>query len=323
MAKIRLGIVGYGNLSRASIDNLKNFNDIELVAVFSRRELKDTEGIKFSTIDKILEFKDKIDVMLMCGGSKDDLPKQSPEIAKNFNIVDSFDTHANVDSHFLNVDKVSKDNQTVGLISGGWDPGVFSLARSFFDSVLPNGETYTFWGKGVSQGHSDALRRVDGVKLAVQYTIPKQDAIDKVKSGENPKLTTKEKHLRECFVVAEKNADIKKIEQEIKTMPNYFADYDTVVNFISEEEFKNSHTSMPHGGSVIRTGKLKEDISHTLELNIKLGSNPHFTSSVLLCYVRAVYKLAKEKKFGVYTVLDIPFSYLSNKTGAELRNSLV
>ena len=261
--------------------------------------------------------------MILCGGSATDLPVQGVQMVKHFNTVDSFDTHARIPEYFFNMDKTAKENGKLGIISVGWDPGLFSMARMLFGAILPDGNDYTFWGKGVSQGHSDAIRRVKGVKAGIQYTIPKNEALDKVRSGNNPSLTAREKHLRECFVVAEDGADKQAIEAEIKNMPNYFADYDTIVNFITEEELKKNHSKMPHGGFVIRSGKTTEEHKHILELSIKLDSNPEFTSSVLTAYARAIAKLAKEGKTGAVTVFDIPLSYLSSKSNEELRKNLL
>lgn len=324
MEKIKIGILGYGNLGRGVELAVSKAEDMELVAVFTRRDNVVTNmGRTCINVNKILDYKDKIDVLVMCGGSATDLPKQGVEMLKNFNTVDSFDTHARIPEYFANMDKVAKENGKLGIISVGWDPGLFSMARLLFGSILPNGEDYTFWGKGVSQGHSDAIRRVQGVKMGIQYTIPKQEALDMVRTGVNPTLTARDKHLRECFVVAEDGADTAKIESEIKNMPNYFADYDTVVNFISEEEFKANHKNMPHGGFVIRSGNTTDEHNHVLELSIKLDSNPEFTSSVLTAYARAIAKLAKEGKTGCVTVFDVPLSYLSCKSNEELRQKLL
>lgn len=324
MEKIKVGILGYGNLGRGVEMAVNNAEDMELVAVFTRRDnVKTNGGLTCVNVNKIDEYKDKIDVLVMCGGSATDLPKQGVEMLKNFNTVDSFDTHAKIPEYFASMDKVAKENNKLGIISVGWDPGLFSMARMLFGAILPNGEDYTFWGKGVSQGHSDAIRRIDGVKGGIQYTIPKEQALEEVRSGVNPSLSARDKHLRECFVVAEEGADKQKIENEIKCMPNYFADYDTVVHFITEEELKQNHNKMPHGGFVIRSGNTTDEHNHVLELSIKLDSNPEFTSSVLTAYARAIAKLAKEGKTGAVTVFDVPLSYLSPKSNEELRKKLL
>ncbi len=325
---IRVGILGYGNLAKGAEAAIKNNKDMSLAAVFTRRapeSLKiNTENVPVVHIDEILNYKDKIDVLVICGGSATDLPVQTPMYAKYFNVVDSFDTHANIPTHFENADKASKEGGFVSVISVGWDPGMFSLNRIYGEAILPMGETYTFWGKGVSQGHSDAIRRIDGVRNAKQYTIPVEDALERVRNGENPVLTTREKHTRECFVVAEEGADKARIEKEIKEMPNYFADYDTTVHFISEEELIRDHSGIPHGGFVIRTGETNEGKSkHVVEYSLKLDSNPEFTASVLIAYARAAYRMYKEGSFGCKTVFDIPPAYLSAEDGAALRKRLL
>ncbi len=326
---IRIGILGYGNLGRGVECAIKQNADMELVAVFTRRSPESvsilTKEATVCNIADIENWKDKIDVMILCGGSATDLPEQTPMYAKYFNVVDSFDTHARIPEHFENVDKVASANGTVGIISVGWDPGMFSLNRMYAGAVLPSGKDYTFWGKGVSQGHSDAIRRIAGVKNAKQYTIPVDAALDAVRNGENPELTTRQKHTRECFVVLEEGADAAKIEEEIKTMPNYFADYDTTVHFISEEELIANHSGIPHGGFVIRSGKTgwEEENSHVIEYSLKLDSNPEFTASVIVAYARAAYKLSKEGQSGCKTVFDIAPAYLSAKSGAELRKELL
>ena len=276
-------------------------------------------------VDKIAEFQDKIDVLMLCGGSATDLPKQTPEYAKYFNVIDSFDTHANIPQHFADVDEVAKANDHVAMISVGWDPGMFSLNRLYAASILPEGKDYTFWGKGVSQGHSDAIRRVKGVKDGKQYTIPVDAALEAVRSGSNPELTTRQKHTRECFVVAEEGADLAQIEHDIKTMPNYFSDYDTTVHFISEEELKRDHSGIPHGGFVIRSGKtgLNKEHNHIIEYSLKLDSNPEFTASVLVAYARAVYRMKQEGMKGCKTVFDVAPAYLSPMSGEELRAHLL
>ncbi len=324
MDKIKVGILGYGNLGRGVELAVSKAEDMEPVAVFTRRDNVVTNmGIKCINVNKIEEYKDRIDVLIMCGGSATDLPIQGVQMIKNFNTVDSFDTHAKIPEYFANMDKVAKQNGKLGIISVGWDPGLFSMARMLFGAVLPDGNDYTFWGKGVSQGHSDAIRRVNGVKAGIQYTIPKDEALKKVRNAENPVLSAREKHLRECFVVLEDGADKAKVESEIKNMPNYFADYDTIVHFVSEQELKQNHNKMPHGGFVIRSGNTADEHKHVLELSIKLDSNPEFTSSVLTAYARAIAKLAKEGKTGAVTVFDIPLSYLSSKSPEDLRKNLL
>ena len=281
------------------------------------------DGSKAIHISKIEEYKDKIDVMILCGGSATDLPKQTPKIAEMFNTVDSFDTHAKIPEYFENVDKVAKNAGTLSIISVGWDPGLFSLNRLYANAILPQGNDYTFWGKGVSQGHSDAIRRIEWVKDAKQYTVPKEEALSKVRNGENPELTTRDKHLRVCYVVLEEGADSSKVEEAIKTMPNYFSDYDTEVNFISEEELKENHSGMPHGGFVIRTGVTGDGNKEKIEFSLDLDSNPEFTANVLTAYARAINKMAKEGRTGACTVFDIPPAYLSQKSPAELRKELL
>lgn len=323
--KIRVGIVGYGNLGKGVRKAINQNTDIELEAIFTRREVsKVSENDNLMVhISKIGDFRDKIDVMILCGGSATDLVEQGPMVAEMFNTVDSFDTHAKIPAYFEKMNEVSSASGNLSIISVGWDPGLFSLNRLLGNAVLPNGKDYTFWGKGVSQGHSDAIRRIQGVKNGIQYTIPIEAALERVRSGENPDLTTREKHLRECFVVAEEGADKTKIEEEIKNMPNYFSDYDTTVHFITEEELKRDHSGMPHGGFVIRTGETGEGTKQRIEFSLELGSNPEFTSSVLIAYARAISKMAKEGKKGALTVFDVPFGYLSSKTPAELRKELL
>lgn len=324
---MKIGILGYGNLGRGVESAIMQNSDMELVAVFTRRKPEDltinTKNVPVMNINELLNWKDKIDVLILCGGSATDLPEQTPKYAKIFNVVDSFDTHAKIPEHFENVNKASIEGEKVSIISVGWDPGLFSLNRLYANAILPNGKDYTFWGRGVSQGHSDAIRRIPGVKNAKQYTIPIEKALQSVKNFENPELSTREKHLRECFVVLDNGADAKKIEHEIKTMPNYFADYDTIVHFISENEFIEKHSGIPHGGFVIRTGKTTDGNNHIIEYSLKLDSNPEFTSSVLVAYARAIYKLAKEGKTGCKTVFDIPPAYLSAKSSEELRKTLL
>lgn len=326
---VRIGILGYGNLGRGIECAIRQNQDMELVAVFTRRDPQQvkiqTEGVSVYKVDQIAEFQDKIDVLMLCGGSATDLPKQTPEYAKYFNVIDSFDTHANIPQHFADVDEVAKANGHVAMISVGWDPGMFSLNRLYAESILPEGKDYTFWGKGVSQGHSDAIRRVKGVKDGKQYTIPVDAALEAVRSGSNPELTTRQKHTRECFVVAEEGADLAQIEHDIKTMPNYFSDYDTTVHFISEEELKRDHSGIPHGGFVIRSGKtgLNKEHNHIIEYSLKLDSNPEFTASVLVAYARAVYRMKQEGMKGCKTVFDVAPAYLSPMNGEELRAHLL
>ena len=326
---IKIGILGYGNLGRGVECAVKQNDDMELVAVFTRRNPEDvkilTETATVCNVADVEDWKDKIDVMIICGGSATDLPKQTPVYAKMFNVIDSFDTHARIPEHFANVDAAAKEGGHVGIISVGWDPGMFSLNRLNANAILPDGNDYTFWGKGVSQGHSDAIRRVEGVKDGKQYTIPVEAALEAVRNGENPELTTRQKHTRECFVVLEEGADAAKVEEEIKTMPNYFSDYDTTVHFISEEELKANHSGIPHGGFVLRSGKTGWDgeNKHLIEYSLKLDSNPEFTSSVLIAYARAAYRLASEGQIGCKTVFDIAPAYLSAKSGEELRKHML
>lgn len=326
---IRIGILGYGNLGRGVECAIRQNPDMELTAVFTRRNPESvktlTEGVPVYSVDDAKHMTDKIDVMILCGGSATDLPVQTPEFARLFNTVNSFDTHAKVPEHFDAVDAAAKEGNKISIISVGWDPGMFSLNRLYANAILPQGKDYTFWGKGVSQGHSDAVRRIDGVKDARQYTIPKEDALKAVRAGENPDLTTRQKHLRECFVVAEEGADLSRIEEEIKTMPNYFDEYDTIVHFISEEEMQKNHSGIPHGGFVIRSGKTgwNGENSHLIEYSLKLDSNPEFTSSVLVAYARAAYRLSCEGQTGCKTVFDIAPAYLCAEDGAELRKHLL
>ena len=326
---IKIGILGYGNLGRGVECAVKQNDDMELVAVFTRRNPEDvkilTETATVCNVADVEDWKDKIDVMIICGGSATDLPKQTPVYAKMFNVIDSFDTHARIPEHFANVDAAAKEGGHVGIISVGWDPGMFSLNRLYANVVLPEGKDYTFWGKGVSQGHSDAVRRIAGVKDAKQYTIPVESALEAVRNGENPELTTRQKHTRECFVVLEEGADAARVEEEIKTMPNYFADYDTTVHFISEEELKANHSGIPHGGFVLRSGVTgwEKENKHLIEYSLKLDSNPEFTSSVILAYARAAYRLHKEGQTGCKTVFDIAPAYLSPKSAEELRAEML
>lgn len=323
--KTRIGILGYGNLGRGIECAIKHNDDMELVAVFTRRNPDDvkilTENVKVYSVNDVEDFKDKIDVMILCGGSATDLPEQTKKYAEMFNVIDSFDTHAKIPEHFADVDAAAKKSGKIGIISVGWDPGMFSLNRLYANAILTNGSDYTFWGKGVSQGHSDAIRRIDGVLDGKQYTIPVESALEAVRNGENPELTTRQKHTRECFVVAEEGADKARIESEIKNMPNYFADYDTTVHFITEEELKKNHSGIPHGGFVIRSGKTgwNDENTHIIEYSLKLDSNPEFTASVLIAYARAAARLNAEGQTGCKTVFDIAPAYLSAQSGEELR----
>ena len=326
MDKIKIAICGYGNLGRGIESEIKKSKDMEFVAIFTRRN-PNTLNINSDTpvigINEINEWKDKVDVMIMCGGSATDLPEQVPMAAKLFNTVDSFDTHAKIPEYFEKVNESAVSGNHTSLISGGWDPGMFSLMRLYANSILSDGKTYTFWGKGVSQGHSDAIRRIDGVKDARQYTIPIEEAMNRVRNGENPILSTGEKHLRECFVVAEEGADKQRIENEIKTMPNYFDEYQTTVHFISEEELKEKHSRMSHGGFVIHSGETGEGNKHIIEYSLKLDSNPEFTSSVLIALARATYRMNKNGQYGAKTIFDVPPAYLSEKSAEELRKELL
>jgi len=322
---IKIGIAGYGNLGKGVEAAIYNNADMELVAVFTRRNPEcvkvATPGVKVDTYANMVNYKGEIDIIVNCGGSATDLPVTTPEIAANFNVIDSFDTHANIPVHFANVDAAAKGGDNIALISCGWDPGMFSLNRLYANAVLPMGNDYTFWGRGVSQGHSDAIRRIEGVVDARQYTVPVEAALSAVRNGENPELTTRQKHTRECWVVAEEGADKARIENEIKTMPNYFADYDTTVNFISLEELKANHSGIPHGGSVIRSGVtgMNKDTKHTIEYSLKLESNPEFTGSVIAAYARAAVRMHKEGKTGCITVFDVAPAYLVDMTGEEIR----
>ena len=329
MSTIKVGIVGYGNIGRGVEAAITQSPDMELVAVFTRRAPEtltiETATAKVEHMDALLNYKGIIDVMILCGGSATDLPVQGPELAANFNTIDSFDTHARIPEYFESVNKKALEAGTTSIISVGWDPGLFSMIRMMSGAILPVGEDYTFWGKGVSQGHSDALRRVEGVKNAIQYTIPMDEAVESVRRGDNPELTTRQKHLRECFVVAEEGADLAAIENTIKTMPNYFADYDTIVNFVTEEELKANHSKMPHGGFVFRTGVtgLEEENKQIIEFSLKLDSNPQFTANVLVAYARAAVRMNKEGMKGAKSVFDVPLSYLSAKSNLELMRDLL
>ncbi|WP_028560211.1 diaminopimelate dehydrogenase [Paenibacillus pinihumi] len=327
MSKIKVGIVGYGNLGKGVQKAIDQNDDIELVAIFTRRspESMVSEGgeVRFETIANAEQYKGKIDVMILCGGSATDLPEQTPAITALFNTVDSFDTHAKIPEFFDEVNAVAKKAGTLSVISTGWDPGLFSLNRLLSEAILPQGKDYTFWGTGISQGHSDAIRRVPGVKAGVQYTVPVQEVIDRIRSGETPELTTREKHLRNCFVVAEEGANEEEIRSTIVNMPNYFSDYDTTVTFITEEQLKAEHGTMPHGGFVIRSGVTGAGTKQIIEFGLKLESNPEFTASVLVAYARAVFKLSNEGQTGAKTVFDVPFGYLSPKSPEELRRELL
>ncbi|MBQ7504413.1 MAG: diaminopimelate dehydrogenase [Ruminococcus sp.] len=320
---IKIGILGYGNLGRGVEAAIKQSDDMVLTGVYTRRNpdsLKiNTEGVAVRSVSELEPKRDDIDVLVICGGSATDLPEMTPKYAELYNVIDSFDTHANIPTHFANVDSAAKKGNTVGIISCGWDPGMFSLNRLYALSILPVGNAYTFWGKGVSQGHSDAIRRIEGVVDARQYTIPVEKALNSVRAGENPELTTREKHTRECFVVVEDGADKARIENEIVTMPNYFADYDTTVHFITEEEMKRDHSGIPHGGSVIYSGQTGDGNNHVIEYSLNLSSNPEFTGAVLIAYARAAYKLNREGVSGAKTVFDIAPAYLSAESGEEIR----
>lgn len=324
---IHIGILGYGNLGKGVESAIRQNPDLEGVAIFTNRDPSTvrSNGMVVVSAKEIESWRDRIDVLIICGGSANDLPRQTPAMAKHFCVIDSFDTHARIPEHFEAVDHAAKEANKTAIISVGWDPGMFSLNRMYGGAILPDGSDYTFWGKGVSQGHSDAIRHIDGVLDARQYTIPVQAALDQVRSGTNPTLTTREKHTRECFVVADDSADKARIEHEIKTMPNYFADYDTTVHFITAEEMKQNHSALPHGGFMIRSGRtgLNGEHNHIIEYRLQLDSNPEFTSSVLVAYARAAYRLYREGQFGCKTVLDIPPAYLSPKSGAELRKELL
>ncbi|MBQ1965778.1 MAG: diaminopimelate dehydrogenase [Clostridia bacterium] len=326
--KIRIGIAGYGNLGKGVECAITKTDDMELVGVFTRRSpesLVTRTNVPVYSMDEAKNMTDAIDVMILCGGSANDLPRQTAEMAAYFNVVDSFDTHAKIPEHFDNVDAICRESGTVGVISAGWDPGMFSLNRLYGQAILPDGNDYTFWGKGVSQGHSDAIRRIKGVADGKQYTIPVEEALEKVRNGENPTLTTREKHIRECYVVPEEGADLAAIEEAIKTMPNYFADYDTIVHFITKEELDRDHSGIPHGGMVFRTGKtgLNNEHSHVIEYRLKLDSNPEFTAGVVVACARAAYRFAKEGRTGCMTIFDLPPAYLHPASPADLRKKLL
>ncbi|GKV66433.1 MULTISPECIES: diaminopimelate dehydrogenase [unclassified Sporosarcina] len=325
--KIRVGIAGYGNLGRGVESAISQNEDMALVGVFTRREPEDvqllSDQVPVHKLDQIESFKEDIDVLILCGGSKNDLPEQGPALAKHFTTVDSFDTHAKIPDYFAAVDESAQSAGKTAIISVGWDPGLFSINRMMGEAILPEGETYTFWGKGLSQGHSDAVRRVDGVKAGVQYTLPAEDAMNRVRNGEQPELSTKEKHTRECYVVLEEGASEAQVRETISTMPDYFADYDTTVNFITEEELRRDHAKMPHGGFVIRSGKTGDSIDQVIEFSLKLDSNPEFTSSVLVAYARAAHKLQQKGDIGAKTVYDVAPGLLSPKSPAEIRKELL
>ena len=325
---MKIGIYGYGNLGRGVEAAMNQHSDCQLVGVFTRRSpdsVKTVSGAPVFSAERITEFKDNIDVLIICGGSATDLPEMTPALAKDFNVIDSFDTHARIPEHFDRVDIAARENGHTALISAGWDPGLFSIMRAYSEAVLPNGRDYTFWGRGVSQGHSDAIRRIEGVVNAKQYTVPVEAALTAVRAGETPELSTREKHTRECYVVAADGTDLTRIEREIKEMPNYFADYDTTVTFITEEELLRDHGGIPHGGVVIRSGVtgFDKENSHVIEYSLKLDSNPEFTSSVLVAYARAAYKMSCEGASGCKTVFDVPPAYLSAKSGEELRKTML
>lgn len=325
-SKIRIAICGYGNLGKGAEREISKNSDMELIGIFTRRDpnsIQTETGVKAISIQEMEKWKDKIDVVLLCGGSATDLPIQGPQFAEMFNTIDSYDTHAKIPEYYEKVDKAAKKGNNLSMISGGWDPGLFSINRLYAESVLTQGNTYTFWGDGVSQGHSDAIRRVKGVKDAIQYTIPKKEALESVRNGENPELTTRQKHLRRCYVVLEEGADEEKVTTEIKTMPNYFSDYDTEVIYITEEELKKNHSKMSHGGFVLRSGTTGEGNHELIEYSLKLDSNPEFTSSVLICYARAIYRLHKQGKTGAVTVFDIPPYLLSQKSREEIIKDLL
>ncbi|MFD0673584.1 diaminopimelate dehydrogenase [Cohnella sp. GCM10027633] len=320
--QVKVGIVGYGNLGRGVEAAIRQNPDLALVGIFTRRS-PEAAGNGLISISEIESYRGKIDVLILCGGSATDLPDQGPALSKLFNTVDSFDTHARIPEYFAKVDESARSGGNVAVISTGWDPGLFSLSRLLAEAVLPEGNEYTFWGKGVSQGHSDAIRRVKGVKNGIQYTIPREEAVARVRGGENPKLETREKHLRECYIVLEEGANADAIAEEIRNMPNYFADYDTVVHFVSEETLRAEHGTMPHGGNVIRSGRTGQGSNQIIEFSLKLDSNPEFTASVLVAYARAVYRMAKDGQKGAKTVFDVPFGLLSPKSAEELRKELL
>ena len=322
--KIRIGLVGYGNIGKGVELAIKQFPDMEGVAVFTRRNPQEvTSELPAVSMEDILKYKNDIDVLILCGGSATDLPQQGPELAKHFSTIDSYDNHGKIPDYFANMNSSAKSGQNVSIISVGWDPGLFSINRALFEAVLPVGQTYTFWGKGLSQGHSDAIRRVTGVKKGVQYTVPLDKALEEVRKGLNPELSTREKHMRICYVVSEEDANQAEIEQTIKSMPNYFEPYETVVHFIDEEQFESDHQQMPHGGFVIRTGESETGSKQKAEFQLELESNPEFTSSILVAYARAAVKFKNEAKTGAFSVLDVPMAYLSDKSPEQLRKELL
>lgn len=328
MEKIKIGIYGFGNLGKGVLEAIKQNPDMELVAIFTRRNPVDIvsqfkEDVTVVSANNVEEYKGKIDVMIACGGSATDLPEQTPMLAKMFNVVDSFDTHAKIPEHYSKVNDVAKRAETIGVISAGWDPGMFSLNRLYANAILPKGNTYTFWGKGVSQGHSDAIRRIEGVKDARQYTIPIEEAVNRVRNGENPNLTTREKHLRECFVVLEEGAEKSKIEAEIKNMPNYFEDYDTTVHFISEEELLREHSGLPHGGNVLHSGETGAGNKEVIEYKLNLASNPEFTGAVLVAVARAAYRMNQNGETGARTMFSIAPQLMSPLSEEELIKTLL
>ncbi len=322
--KIRIGLVGYGNIGKGVELAIKQFPDMEGVAVFTRRNPEEvTSELPAISMEDILKYKNEIDVLILCGGSATDLPEQGPELAKHFSTIDSYDNHGKIPAYFEDMDTAAKSGQNISIISVGWDPGLFSINRALFEAVLPVGQTYTFWGKGLSQGHSDAIRRVTGVKKGVQYTVPLGKALEEVRKGLNPELSTREKHMRICYVVSEEDANQTEIEQTIKSMPNYFEPYETIVHFIDEEQFETDHQQMPHGGFVIRTGESKTGSKQKAEFQLELESNPEFTSSILVAYARAAVKFKNEVKTGAFSVLDVPMAYLSDKSPEQLRKELL
>ncbi len=328
-SKIKVAVYGYGNIGRGVEAAISKCPDMELVAIFTRRDPSSVKPhgnhIPVFRAEDILSFKDRIDVVILCGGSATDLPVQTPELALDFCVVDSFDTHAKIPEHFAKTDAAAKKGRKAAIISSGWDPGLFSLIRVYAEATVPDGETYTFWGRGVSQGHSDAIRRIDGVKDARQYTVPVPEALEAVRAGKNPELSVRDKHIRECYVVAEEGADLERIEREIKEMPNYFADYNTIVNFVSEEELRRDHSRLPHGGAVIRSGNtgFENENNHVVEFSLKLDSNPEFTSGMLVASARAVYRMQEEEIYGCKTLFDVPPSYLHLMTPEQLRAKLL
>lgn len=325
--RIKIGILGFGNIGKGVVEAIKQNDDMELVSVFTRRDAKelslDNQAIPFAHVSEVRDYADKVDVMILCGGSATDLPVDGPNFSKWFNTVDSFDTHAKIPNYFEAVNEVAKEHRKTSIISIGWDPGLFSMNRLLMESILPKGETYTFWGKGVSQGHSDAIRRIEGVHMAIQYTIPIEESVARVREGDNPTLNTAEKHRRVCYVVLKPGYNQESVEETIKTMPNYFDEYETTVDFITEEEFVVGHSKMPHGGFVIRSGKTGMENKQLMEYSLRLDSNPEFTSSVLVAYARAAYRMYNENNYGAKTIFDVPISYVSTDSAEELRRKLL